>query len=360
MNHSKAFWKVRNEYTEEMKVLWSQGYTGEGLWGRGVLLENGEFAREELGEGEVLPEHMCGGTFRSRGRAKRKVKPKIPWKEAKERRIRKKFGENGVALGADDETKVKLEKGKKPVGKPRVASSMRGRELRAAAALARFDVKKLEPEIKDEDLVTDSEESEFEENVFIKPEPDDAIDIDGSRLLDSKGHAMVKVCEDEDKDNGDARREMEELQGIKIESGTKAKVVPERASQPLQFASSNMSIKHQSLNQPALSKPPGNSKPTNEISNISAGELPTSSVVAKPKISNSSLPTQTEGDRGVCPICTVENEETALTCIACANVLEPDFVVGAWKCKSDACKGSGYINAGDVGLCGICNARKGS
>jgi hypothetical protein len=190
MNHSKAFWAVRNEFSKEMKALWDRGYTGDGLWGRGVLLENGLFDRETLEEGEVLPEHMCGGTFRSRGK-KRTVKPKITYKERQEKRIKKKFGVNGVTLGPDDKVKVKLEKGKRPVGKPRVAGSARGRELRAAAALARFEVRE-DPQMKDEDLVTDSEtEGDMEEDFVIKPEPDDAVDIDGKRLLDSKGHGMV-------------------------------------------------------------------------------------------------------------------------------------------------------------------------
>jgi hypothetical protein len=174
-----------------MKGLWDRGYTGDGLWGRGVLLDNGLFDRKTLEEGEVLPEHMCGGTFRSRGGKKRTVKSKITYKERQEKRIKKKFGVNGVTLGADDEVKAKLEKGKRPVGKPRVAGSARGRELRAAAALARFEVKE-DPQIKDEDLVTDSgTESDMEEDFVIKPEPDDAVDINGKRLLDSKGHGMV-------------------------------------------------------------------------------------------------------------------------------------------------------------------------
>jgi hypothetical protein len=70
-----------------------------------------------------------------------------------------------------------------------VAGSARGRELRAAAALARFEVKE-DPQIKDEDLVTDSE-TDTEEDFVIKPEPDDAVDINGKRLLDRKGHGMV-------------------------------------------------------------------------------------------------------------------------------------------------------------------------
>jgi hypothetical protein len=189
MNHSKAFWAVRNEFSGEMKALWNRGYTGDGLWGRGVLLESGFFDRGTLEDGEVLPEHMCGGTFRSRVK-KRKTKPKITYKERQEKRIKKKFGVNGVTLGADGEAKAKLEKRKRPAGKPRVAGSVRGRELRAAAALARFEVKEL-PQVRDEDLVTDSEtESDTEDEVIIKTESDDAIDINGKRLVDSKGHGM--------------------------------------------------------------------------------------------------------------------------------------------------------------------------
>ncbi len=190
MNHSKAFWKVKNEFSDKMRVLWEKGYTGEGFWGRGVLLENGAFAHEDLEEGEVLPAHMCGGTFRSRGGRKRKAKPKITYKERQERRIKKKFGTNGVTLGADEDTKVKLENGKRPSGKPRVAGSARGRELRAAAALARFETKKEEPEIKDEDLVTDSEtESDTDDDIVIKVEANDAVRIFSEPLyLTSMSH----------------------------------------------------------------------------------------------------------------------------------------------------------------------------
>lgn len=106
---------------------------------------------------------MCGGTFTSRRSKKRKLKPKITYKEQKERRIRKKFGAHGVTLGADEATKSKLEKGKRPIGKPRVAGSVRGRELRAAAALSRFEIKAA-PETADEDLVTDSDTDSDSEN----------------------------------------------------------------------------------------------------------------------------------------------------------------------------------------------------
>ena len=67
-------------------------------FGDKAYLKDGAFMGDQLGEGEVLPEHLCGGTFKSRGGGKkRKAKPKITYKEQKERRIRRKFGVNGVA-----------------------------------------------------------------------------------------------------------------------------------------------------------------------------------------------------------------------------------------------------------------------
>jgi hypothetical protein len=65
---------------------------------------------------------VCGGTFRSRGK-KRKAKSKVIYRGQKERWIRRKFGANGVTLGADDEKKVKLEKGKRPTGVPSKSDS---------------------------------------------------------------------------------------------------------------------------------------------------------------------------------------------------------------------------------------------
>ncbi|KAK3990402.1 hypothetical protein QBC44DRAFT_380555 [Cladorrhinum sp. PSN332] len=67
--------------------------------------------------GDALPEHLCGGTYRSRCRKRKTKKPELTYKEQKERRTLKKFGANGVALGEDAETKKKLEKGKKVVDK---------------------------------------------------------------------------------------------------------------------------------------------------------------------------------------------------------------------------------------------------
>ena len=95
MNHSRAFWTVRNLYASKMHELWSKNYTGDGLWGRGANLATGEWEKNSVLADEVLPEHLCGGTYRSR--RKRRVKPQLSYQERKERRILKKFGKNGVA-----------------------------------------------------------------------------------------------------------------------------------------------------------------------------------------------------------------------------------------------------------------------
>ena len=368
MNHSSAFHKVRMEFTNDMRELWAKGYTGDGLWGRGKLLENGAFARTELGEGEILPEHLCGGTFRSRSSKKRKFRPKITWKEQKERRIRKKFGTNGVALGADDMVKAKLEKGKKMTGKPRVAGSARGRELRAAAALARFESPKEEPQLKDEDLVTDSEaESDTDAEVAIKQEANDAVDIDGSWLLGPKRLPLVKVCENEDGDDENSKNELLELQNLN--------------GKPQQSQTSNGSSKQQ----PVASKPPNlqttrptqpntSSQTTNGISvaSMRAEDVPTASEKGYVDSVGEKVATgKTEKhevqhvikpipnlEGGSCPACSMENNSLALTCMACSNVLKPDFVPNLWRCKSSLCQGSEYINAGDVGICGVCATRK--
>jgi hypothetical protein len=351
MNHSKAFWGVRNEYSAEMKVLWDKGYTGEGLWGRGVLLENGTFAQEELDPGEVLPEHLCGGTFRSRGGKKRKAKPKITYRERQEYKIKKKFGTNGLTLGVDEEVKARLENGKRPAGKPRVAGSARGRELRAAAALARFEVKE-EPQIKYEDLVTGSE-AESDGDVVIEVEPDDALDINGKRLLDREGHGMVKVCEDEDEDSDDVKMERLDLQSIPNQ-----RYLPKSTPRPLDTS--------QALKPPPPSKSLHSPNPGKQSITTKSSQHSEEGILNEQDISTAN---EDGGDiapaveklhthGGSCPVCSMLNEKTALTCMVCSNVLKPEFVPNCWRCQNLTCKGSCYVNAGDVGLCGVCGNRK--
>ncbi|PKS06587.1 hypothetical protein jhhlp_007335 [Lomentospora prolificans] len=213
MNHSRAFWAVRNQYAREMEGLWAKNYVGEGLWGRGRELSSGQLDRPTVLTGESLPEHICGGTYQTRGRGrKRRAVNTLTWKEQKERRILKKFGANGVTLGsgAEDE-RVKLENGKRIMAKPRVAQSQRGRELRAAAALARLETSAKPKEPKESEVITiDSDDSDGYEVIDLTDTPD-AVDINGSRLLDKDGIGMVKVCGDEQENSDEASIEFREL-----------------------------------------------------------------------------------------------------------------------------------------------------
>ncbi|KAK3497095.1 WLM-domain-containing protein [Neurospora hispaniola] len=395
MNHSRAFWAVRNNYADEMRLLWGRGYTGEGLWGRGALLSTGEWERNTVQPGEGLPEHLCGGTYRSRGR-KRKAKaskPKLSYKEQKERRILKKFGANGVKLGEDEKVKKELEGGKKVVAKPRVAGSARGRELRAAAALARFEGLKKEKEeeekVKQEEIDEDETGSGTESEEY-EDEDDQAgvaaVDINGKKLLDGKGRGMIKVCEDENPGDQDAQRELRELMGfndgarnltprlsvVKVEPSSTDTEIPENVvrapvsshknrredlgedtrQKVSQIRSTVQSLNNNHHASTTTEKPrgvkPDPSRPPQKKENIAPSSIPKSTSEAEPKPPSSRT----------CPICSFANEPICITCTICANVLDPKNVVGFWACTSQTCQGSQYRNAGDCGVCGVCGERK--
>ncbi|KAK5190122.1 hypothetical protein LTR47_010049 [Exophiala xenobiotica] len=379
MNHGKGFWKTRNGYAEEMKGLWAKGYTGEGFWGSGrtvtdmnAVMGNNILTSQEL---EGLP--LCGGTFRSR-RRKRKAKgadgKELTWKEKKERRIEKKFGKNGVALGEDEDKRLGLEFNRKGAigGKPRVAQSKRGRELRAAAALARFETNKQEatalknPEGEDEDEST--EEEEYED---VDAGEEDATDVNGKRMLDTHGQGMIKVCEDEDKDDANVQNELKELEGL------------DRYFKPLRPDEGGGHNKKPTDSESSTpTRTPGGGKPPHEHgSDGNADEvqasIPSSALKASEPNAVTTPVTLPAGDETAaanktaaastrpsatltCPICSLETPRLNATCIACAHVLDPKKDPRHWSCQSEACKDNvtAYLNAGDVGVCGICGTRR--
>ena len=59
-----------------------------------------------------------------------------------------------------------------------------------------------------------------------------------------------------------------------------------------------------------------------------------------------------------CPVCTSENDIDASVCSVCSNVLDSEQLVGTWKCRSEACRRSEYVNAADYGVCGVCGEPK--
>ncbi|KAK3394719.1 WLM domain-containing protein [Podospora didyma] len=371
MNHSKAFWAVRNQYAEQMRGLWLRKFTGEGLWGRGALLATGQWETNSVQPGEMLPEYLCGGTYRSRGR-KRKAKKVLTYQEQKERRILKKFGANGVVLGDDAETKRKLEKGRTIAAKPRVAASARGRELRAAAALARFDQQKEEPDgekrIKGED---DDEESGSGEDDYEDEELNsgqlDALDLDGKRMLDAKGRGMVKVCEDENLEDQDAKQELLELQNFSSQRSEPAsRSKPPATSKGLKSEPSSL------LHPDAPPRAPRQdqsvprefktikSEPSTQ-SELTAPPLRTTQQAALklPKREDHQPQEPKEPIPSSCPVCSFANDQLSATCAMCANVLYPGRIPDSWACNSRACQGTKYRNAGDCGVCGLCGGRRG-
>lgn len=354
MNHSGAFWKVRDAYAVELRGLWARGYTGEGMWGRGRDLDTGALQLKD-GEPVDIPEHLCGGTYGRRGKKRRrggKAKENLTYTERKQRRILKRFGAGGQALGEDDETKVKLEGGVAKKGKPRVAGSARGRELRAAAALARFDtVKKEQVEVKQEEISSDSE---TEDELGGLGDEEAAIDVDGKKMTDDKGRVLVKICEEEDEKDGNAQREMDELQGL-TESKPKTRPPPKLAtvktesSQPTLDALETSSKPRRKPN----SAPKATVLPDSQAQVIHIDELYKRRPNSRPYPLPYSSATTTS-----CTVCSLQNEAGSITCMVCANVLNPNIDSNHWRCKSDTCKNSSYINAGDVAWCGVCGAPK--
>ncbi|PHH75004.1 hypothetical protein CDD82_4635 [Ophiocordyceps australis] len=337
MNHSGAFWAVRNAYAADMYKLWHQGYTGDGIWGRGANLGTGEWERNVAHVDEVAGHEVCGGTFRSRS-SKRRRRAVLSYQERKQRRIAKKFGTKGMALGADDETKSKLEKGKRIQAKPRVASSARGRELRAAAALARAEQQK-ETEAAaaaaaissegtsegegDEGEGDSASGSDYGEDEAFDASSDvtvtDAVDVNGKRLLDRRGRGMVKVCGDETGNDVEVKKELDEVRDLLVR-GEERRGKQGRLGGKGETGSSGTENK---------ARPQASNKVKRESWSQQQHSM-------------------------ACWACSFVNSGAALTCAMCANVLAPDKATGSWRCQRATCRAASYANSADCGVCGLC------
>jgi hypothetical protein len=375
MNHSKFFWQVRNGFALEMEGLWTKNYVGEGLWGRGKDLVTGAFVRERALEQGDVPEHLCGGTFRRKGKKRKRggqsqggdggdEKPKLTYAERQQKRIAKKFGVHGegAALGDDELLRGAYESasGKRHAGKPRVANSKRGRELRAQAALARFGAAKTglvkdEPHIKQEpeDSETDSDwdDSEF-----------------GGDQISSETD-MVKVCGDEG-DEEDGHNEMDELRKMSQKTppaGRKDRPNVQQtktatSSRDKDLPEADHVDSETDSEQDDLEDGPKSTQTSPSVPVSASAPAVTPSPKRSTEFTETSNPT-TEPDiptvqPGTCPICSLANDVSSPTCMACSNVLQPSLMPDHWRCKSETCKDGSYINAGDAGLCGICGAQK--
>lgn len=166
--------------------------------------------------------------------------------------------------------------------------------------------------------------------------------------MDQKGRGMVKVCEDEDRDNEDAKREFEELSGMEsIERYFKPDGPSKSKREPVEEMLPNRAESSNPKNGGERAEKSTSIKKESSIASISS---------PKPQPSTTSTATPSSS---ICPICSLENPPLSLTCAICANVLRPEHVHGSWRCASLACKEGMYINAGDVAFCGVCGGRKG-
>lgn len=383
MNHSGAFWAVRNQFADELRKLWAQNYTGDGFWGRGKTLLSGQYEPVSGLSPEAVPRSLCGGTFRSWGGRKRKRKAKaygttvkreqLTYAERQQRRIAKKFGTSGVKLGGDTETRVKLEDGKKPKGKPRVAGSARGRELRAAAALARFgNQKQEEKDVKSEQPdEMDSETESEDEDFTAEAQGAHLYDLNSLNLPDYHGKGMVKVCEDEDKADIRVKQEMDELQDLNNLDLHSPEAASPSPSSSNDLSNNSRVIKlEENLLPPipaaqlsdnrrlikAKAKPPS---PPSSLSPRAAAEPPTTIITtSNPPLSSPLNQVTLSSPLITCPICSLANPPSSTICLACNHVLDQISHPNNWRCISAACHDSAYVNAGDYGLCGICGARR--
>ena len=214
-----------------------------------------------------------------------------------------------------------------------------GRELRANAALARFEVQKKEiseAEIKSQSDVTgEGDESTTD---------DEYEDVAGNDVRLDDGKRMIKVCEDDDATDTNVKREMEEINELAIQD--------ERdQQQDLEADTTDEEASTKDGNARAAIHDKGAVSRTTKLD----PEIETTDQEGEVASRHTSTTPAKLGR--ICPICSMSNEADSLRCAACMNVLDTVLIQDGWKCPSKSCSQE-YINAGDCNLCGICGSRK--
>ena len=262
--------------------------------------------------------------------------------------------------------------------------------------MARFD------QVKEEEAKKEEEESLFgdsESDTDSDASGDGAevaIDGNGSRMKDGKGRGMFKVCDGEDQNDPDVKREREELRDLDDSDGSNdhdsgappqgpnptlssdnGPAVPplSRTTDPPNPSSIGLYDIPQYIEKedaPATPRPKINiqkrpipasrnsgarsKSPFNK--SLSATNLSQNSLHAHKRSSpQPSLPSSPIRDL-ICPICSMSNEAGSILCIACSHVLDTAKVTRYWRCDKEACQASEYINAADCGRCGVCGSRR--
>lgn len=326
------------------------------------------------------------GTYRSRERRRKNKsadsqpikKPKLTYAELQQRRKERKFGTGeGNKVGADEDTRVKLEKGVKSKSAPKVAQSNRGRELRAAAALKRFESQQKETELPEKEEDETGDEMDYEED----EEDKKTVDVGGGKFL-----VPVSGEEDGEAEQDEMKKELLELAGacgtcedgngiaMDEEDGkrrvggddrkqqsntreTKAYNMVKTEDDEEELIGYNPHSRNSAETSGHQPKQPTTSKQIKREGHVSFPGIDSS---RRPNARNSSgLSTASRSALELpCSVCSVINGRDAVLCTVCANVLEPDKMPNAWKCSSTACDGTTHMNAGDAGVCGVCGQRK--
>jgi hypothetical protein len=336
-----------------------------------------------------IPEHLCGGTYRrGRGRKRKRgqdgaEKPKVTYAERQQKRIAKKFGKHGdgYGLGEDELVRGALEQGNRHYGKPKVANSKRGRELRANAALARFEASKTQqqvPELEEDDgseTESESSDDEYGDSLPILEKLGEITD----GITDESGRHFFKVDEDGEDDGGEGGQdELRDLQLLapgtqRAKSGDKNGLATaaggdKPVEQPLHEDSETESEPDNDVTkqQPIDDSDPGTTPKAAEVRSREAAPV-AEDTNGKDSWNFASInaPHQSDANRPsvpstnslrACPICSLENNPDSPTCEACGHVLRPKLMPNHWRCGSEQCKGSLFINPGDANRCYLCTS----
>lgn len=328
-----------------------------------------------------MPKSLCGGsfpppasgivndwkklgTYRSHKKrestqdaSERAKRPKLTYAERQQRRKERKFGcSEGEKVGADDDTRSVLEKGKKSKAAPRIAQSARGRELRAAAAMKRFEgqkVEMVEAEASDESDSSGSEgKGDWDEDEKKK------VDVGGGKYL-----VPVSLEDDGDLEQDWMKRELVELKdacgrgtvGEHFDEGSTSgngRGPGQSRESPSKMSVNKDTVDLTSDGDPQAS-PPNSKPPTPNPPPLPNPQNPT--ITSPPSRTEAKAPNGSS--ETICTACSFANDPTSTLCCVCANVLNPGQMKNAWKCS---CYGDlRYMNPGDAGVCGVCGERDG-
>lgn len=264
-----------------------------------------------------------------------------------------------------------------------MAQSNRGRELRAAAALKRFETREKEAKLpkRDEDEET-GDETDYDETGD-EEEDEKAINVGGGKFL-------VPVSKELDgkTEQDEMKRELLELAGACGTGGGGSSPSGGKEGgnqQTIDDSGKGGSNLRGTAKVAMTTKADGESDGGEPISYYprrgtsaegyvaQSGKQTTGKQIKESRITPSNAnprnnpniqnPVEISADNMTarelaCSACSVVNEDDAVLCVVCANVLEPGKMPSAWRCSGLACDNSTYQNAGDVGVCGVCGQRK--